>query len=59
MKRKHISIISILIISAWAVGYFNQYYRIPEVKVVEVEVEKIITVTDTVYVDNIIEKNFK
>lgn len=56
MKRKHISIISILIISAWAVGFFNQYYRIPEVKVVEVEVEKIITVTDTVYVDNIIEK---
>lgn len=56
MKQKHIIIISILIIAAWAVGYFNQFYRVPEVKVVEVEVEKIVTVTDTVYVDNIVEK---
>ena len=54
MKRKHITIISILIIAAWAVGYFNQFYRAPEVKVVEVE--KVVTVTDTVYVDNIVEK---
>ena len=56
MKQKHIIIISILILAAWAVGYFNQYYRVPEVKVVEVEVEKIVTVTDTVYIDNIVEK---
>ena len=56
MKRKHITLISLLIIAAWAVGYFNQYYRIPEVKIVEVEIEKIVTVTDTIYVDSIVEK---
>lgn len=56
MKRKHITIISILIIAAWAVGYFNQFYRVPEVKIIEVEVEKIVTVTDTVFVENIVEK---
>ena len=54
MKQKHIIITSILIIAAWAVGYFNQYYRVPEVQVVEVE--KTVTVVDTVYVDNIVEK---
>lgn len=56
MKRKHIAIISLLIIAAWAVGYLNQYYRVPEVKIVEVEIEKVVTVTDTVYVDSIVEK---
>jgi hypothetical protein len=54
MKKRHIVVIIILIIAAWAIGYFNQYYRAPEVKVVETE--KTVTIVDTVYIDNIIEK---
>ena len=54
MKRKHIVIISLLIISAWVVGYFNQYYRAPKIEYVEVEVLR--TVTDSIYVDRIVEK---
>ena len=54
MKRKHIIIISLLIIGAWAVGYFNQYYRAPKIEYVEVE--RLQTVIDSIYVDRIIEK---
>jgi len=49
MKRKHIIIISLLIISAWAVGYFNQHYRAPKIEYIEIE--KPIEVIKTVYVD--------
>ena len=54
MKRKHIIIISLLIIGAWAVGYFNQYYRAPKIEYVEIE--RLQTVIDSIYVDRIIEK---
>lgn len=55
MKTKHYIIICLLIIAAWLVGYLNQFQRIPEVQTVEVEVEKIVNVTDTVFVDRILE----
>jgi hypothetical protein len=54
MKRKHIIIISLLVISAWAVGYFNQYYRAPKIEYVEIE--RLQTVIDSIYVDRIVEK---
>ena len=54
MKRKYITIISLLILSAWAVGYFNQYYRAPKIEYVEIE--RLQTVIDSIYVDRIIEK---
>ena len=54
MKRKHIVIISLLIISAWAVGYFNQHYRAPKIEYVEIE--KLQTVIDSIYVEKLVEK---
>lgn len=55
MKLKINYIITILLIAiGWTVGYFNQYIRVPEI--VTVEVEKTRVVTDTVFVDNIVEK---
>ena len=42
MKDKHIIIISLLIISAWAVGYFNQHYRAPKIEYVEIESKNMI-----------------
>jgi hypothetical protein len=54
MKRKHIIIISLLIISAWAVGYFNQHYRAPKIEYIEIE--KLQTVIDSIYVEKLIEK---
>lgn len=43
-----------LVISAWAVGYFNQHYRAPKIEYVEIIKE--VVVTDTIYVDKIIEE---
>jgi hypothetical protein len=54
MKRKHIIIISLLIVVAWSVGYFNQYYRAPKIEYVEIE--KFQTLIDSIYVDRIVEK---
>ena len=54
MKRKHIVIISLLIISAWAVGYFNQHYRAPKIEYIEIE--KLQTVIDSIYVEKLVEK---
>ena len=54
MKRKHIIIISLLIISAWAVGYFNQHYRAPKIEYVEIK--KLQTVIDSIYVEKLVEK---
>lgn len=54
MKRKQIVIISLLIISAWAVGYFNQHYRAPKIEYVEIE--KLQTVIDSIYVEKLVEK---
>ena len=57
MKKKieiNIILLSVLIIGAWAIGYFNQYYREPIIK--EVEVIREVVVTDTIYVDKIIEE---
>ena len=57
MKKKieiNIILLSSLIICAWAIGYFNQYYREPIIK--EVEVIREVVVTDTIYVDKIIEE---
>lgn len=58
MKKKieiNIAVLCLIIIGAWAVGYLNQFQRIPETKYVEVEVEKLVYVTDTLYVDKIVE----
>jgi hypothetical protein len=57
MKKKiqiNIILLCSLIIGAWAIGYFNQFYREPIIK--EVEVIREVVVTDTVYVDKIIEE---
>jgi hypothetical protein len=57
MKKKieiNIILLCSLIIGAWAIGYFNQYYREPIIK--EVEVIREVVVTDTIYVDKIIEE---
>ena len=57
MKKKieiNIILLSVLIIGAWAIGYFNQYYREPIIK--EVEVIREVVVTDTIYVDKLIEE---
>lgn len=54
MKRKHIIIICLLIVGAWAVGYFNQYTRPAEIQIKEVE--KLQTIIDSIYVDKIVEK---
>jgi hypothetical protein len=56
MKKINYIIICLLIIGAWAVGYFNQYYRAPIIEKTEVEVIKEVVVTDTIYVDKIIEE---
>lgn len=57
MKKKieiNIILLCSLIIGAWAIGYFNQYYREPIIK--EVEVIREVVVTDTIYVDKLIEE---
>jgi hypothetical protein len=57
MKKKiqiNIILLCSLIIGAWAIGYFNQFYREPIIK--EVEVIREVVVTDTIYVDKIIEE---
>ena len=57
MKKKieiNIILLSVLIIGAWTIGYFNQYYREPIIK--EVEVIREVVVTDTIYVDKLIEE---
>ena len=54
MKRKHIIIISLLILAAWAFGYFNQYTRPAEIQIKEIE--KLQTIIDSIYVDKIVEK---
>lgn len=57
MKKKieiNIILLCSLIIGAWAIGYFNQHYREPIIK--EVEVIREVVVTDTIYVDKIIEE---
>ena len=54
MKKINYIIICLLIIGAWAVGYFNQYYRAPKIEYVEIE--RLQTVIDSIYVDRIIEK---
>lgn len=55
MKLKINYIIIILLITiGWTVGYFNQYIRVPEIVIQKVEKTRV--VTDTVFVDNIVEK---
>lgn len=55
MKLKINYIIIILLITiGWTVGYFNQYIRVPEIVIQEVEKTRV--VKDTVFVDNIVEK---
>ena len=57
MKKKieiNIILLCSLIIGAWAIGYFNQFYREPIIK--EVEIIREVVITDTVYVDKIVEE---
>lgn len=57
MKKKikiNIILLCSLIIGAWAIGYFNQFYREPIIE--KVEFVREVVVTDTIYVDNIVEE---
>jgi len=47
-------LLCLLVIGFWAIGYFTQYQRPAIIK--EVEVIKEVDVTDTIYVDKIIEE---
>lgn len=47
-------LLCLLIVGFWAIGYFTQYQRPAVIK--EVEVIKEVVVTDTIYVDKIIEE---
>jgi len=47
-------LLCLLVIGFWAIGYFTQYQRPAIIK--EVEVIKEVVVTDTIYVDKIIEE---
>lgn len=47
-------LLCLLIVGFWAIGYFTQYQRPAIIK--EVEVIKEVVVTDTIYVDKIIEE---
>lgn len=56
MKKTNYLIICVLILGAWSFGYFNQYYRKPIIEEVKVEVLKEVTITDTLYIDKIVEE---
>jgi len=59
MKKKieiNIILLCLLIIGTWAIGYFTQYQRPITIKEVEIIKEIEVVVTDTVYVDKIVEE---